>query len=296
MDESRLNGFDIALAGIDGVGKSTVSDALATELRERGYVVSVVSWRDYLNSGSSASGPTALRATYIAMLQSLYSAAIGRDGGSVEHLMPSLEQDFFGTHDGPLAIDDPSGEIALDPQKSNLFLASGLLEAAARMVERETVIAPALARGEVVIQESHGLKTCLKLGLVAQHLNSGDAAANRVVEDYLAMVRRCLTEWSRPSLSVLVTGDPRLAYAWRKRQQGFIARGEHLDENGHPAEWTFVELQTRIQEQLVTTADTEGWPRVAMTDRPQNLNVTSAVQVVLDALADRGILPVESVR
>jgi hypothetical protein len=296
VDESRSNGFDIALSGIDGVGKSTVSEALATALRGRGYVVSVVSWRDYLRSGSSASGPTALRATYVAMFRSLYSAAVGTDGGSVEHLLPSLEQDLLGTRVGPSVFDDPSVDLALNPDRATVFLASGLLEVAARLVERETVIAPALARGEVVIQESHGLKNCLKLGLVAQHLANGDGPADRVVEDYLRVVRRCLTGWTRPTLSVLVTADPRLAYAWRKRQKGFIARGEHLDEDGRPAEWTFVELQTRIQERLVTIAETEGWPHVAMTDRPRALNVASAVQAVLDALAGRGILPMASVR
>jgi hypothetical protein len=296
VDEPRLYGFDIALSGIDGVGKSTVSEALATALRERGYVVSVLSWRNYLKSGSPASGPTALRATYIAMLRSLYSAAVGADGGSVEHLLPSLEQDVLGTHDGPPVLEDPSLDLALNPDRPNAFLASGLLEIAARLVERETVIAPALARGEVVIQESHGLKNCLKLGLVAQHLANGNGEANRIVEDYISMARRCLTEWTRPSLGVLVTGDPQLAYVWRKRQKGFIARGEHLDEDGRPAEWTFVELQTRLQEKLVATAETEGWPSVTMTDRPQDLNVTSAVQTVLDALATRGILPMESMR
>ncbi len=230
------------------------------------------------------------------MLRTLYSAGVGTDGGSVEHLLPSLEQDFLGTHSGPLFFDDPAVDFALNPDRSTLFLASGLLEVAARLVERETVIAPALARGEVVIQESHGLKGCLKLGLVAQHLANGNGAANQVVEDYLSMVRRCLTQWARPILAVLVTGDPRLAYVWRKQQKGFIARGEHLDEDGRPAEWTFVELQTRIQERLVTIAETEGWSRVTMTDRPQRLNVTSAVQVVMDALSNRGILPMESVR
>jgi hypothetical protein len=296
VGESRPHGFDVALSGIDGVGKSTVSEALAAALRKRGYVVTVTSWRDYLRSGPAPSEHPALRAIYSAMLRSLYAACVGPDGGSAEHLLPGLDQDFLSRHGGPPVFDDPSVEVALNPDRSILFLAGGLLEVAARLVERETVIAPALARGEVVIQESHGLKNCVKLGLFAQHLANGDDLSDLFVGDYLSLVRRCLTQWARPAVSVLVTGDPRLAYAWRKRQNGFIARGEHLDEDGRPAERTFVELQTGIQERLSTIAEAEGWPCVTMTDQPQELNVACAVQTTLDALADRGILPMESVR
>jgi hypothetical protein len=295
VDDSRPYGFDIALSGIDGVGKSTVSEALATELRRRGYVVTVTSWRDYLRPGLT-SGCTALQTTYIAMLRSLYSACVGPDGESAEPLLPDLDQDFLDDNGEPLIFDDPSVDVTLNPDRWILFLAGGLLEVAARLIERETVIAPALARGEVVIQASHGLKNCVKLGLVAQHLATSDDPADRVVADYLSLVWRCLVGWAPPTLSVLVTGDPRLAYAWRKQQKGHIARGEHLDEDGRPAEWTFVELQTRIQERLVTIAETEGWPCVTMTDQPTELNVKSAVETMLDALVDQGFLPTEPVR
>jgi hypothetical protein len=295
VDESRPDGFTIALSGIDGIGKSTVSEALATALRTRGYVVTITSWRDYLKAGP-ATGRTALRATYIAMLRSLYSACAGPGGESAEHLLPDFEQDFLEGNGEPPAFDDPPAEVALNPDRWMLFVAGGLLEVAARLIERDTVVAPALSRGEVLIHESHGLKNCVKLGLVAQHLTGDDEQAGRVVADYLSLVRRCLLHWAPPTLSVLVTGDPRLAYAWRKHQKGHIARGEHLDEEGHPAEWTFVELQTRIQERLVAIAEAEGWPCVTMTDQPMELNVTGAVRKVLGMLADRELLPTGAVR
>lgn len=43
-------------------------------------------------------------------------------------------------------------------------------------------------------------------------------------------------------------------------------------------------------------AKAEGWPCVPMTDQPQQLNVASAVQTMLAALADRDILPMEPVK
>jgi len=295
MTSDGVSGFTIALAGIDGIGKSTVSEALASALRARGYVVTVTSWRDYLKSGP-ATGRTAVRATYIAMLRSLYSACIGPGGESAEHLLPDFDRDFLDGDGQSLVLDDPPADVALNPDRWILFVAGGLLEVAARLIERDTVVAPALARGEVLIHESHGLKNCVKLGLIAQHLTDNDKRADAVVADYLSLARRCLLRWAPPTLGVLVTGDPRLAYAWRKHQNGHIARGEHLDEDGLPAERTFVELQTGIQERLITMADTEGWPCVTMTDRPLELNVTGAVRTVLGTLVDRELLPAEAVR
>jgi hypothetical protein len=296
MGRPHPPGFDIALAGIDGVGKSTLSAGLATELRRHGYVVTVVSWRDYLRSPASGGQHGAVAAVYRAMIRSLYAALTGPDGEAAEHLLPGLDEDFRNGRAVRMLLDDPSVRVTLNPERLNLLLACGLLEAAARMAERETVIRPALARGEVVIQESHGLKNCVKYGLFAEHLANGDDVSHRTIADYLSVVRRCLVEWSPATVSVLVTADPRLAYAWRKRQNGFISRGEYLETDGRSAEWGFLELQAGVQRALLSIADVEGWPRVTMTEQARELNLASAVGTTLETLADRGILPREMAR
>jgi hypothetical protein len=294
-----VHGFDIALAGIDGVGKSTVSDGLATALRHRGYVVTTTSWRGYLRAGSMMEEKSPLRAVYAAQLRALFSACVSPDGVGAEQRLAVLDQDLAGGPDRPMVLDDPSLHVALDHNRLNTFLAGGLLEVAARLIEREAVVGPALARGEVVIQESHGLKNCVKLGVMAEHLarrNGRTDQFDRLAETYLSIVRRCLTEWAPPMVTVLVAGDPSLAFAWRWRQKGFIPRGERLDDDVRPAGWAFVELQTTVQERLIAIGEAEGWLRVTMTSRPRKVNVALAVETVLDALADRGILPAEQVR
>jgi hypothetical protein len=299
VDHQYRPGFDIALAGIDGVGKSTVSDGIAAELRRRGYLVTVTSWREYLRTGSMVDEKSPLRGLYAAQLRALFSACVGPDGMGAEQLLAGLDRDLAGGPGRPMILDDPSVRVALNHNRLNTFLAGGLLDVAARLIERDTVIGPALARGEVVIQESHGLKNCVKFGVMAEHLARHGGRADQfdqVAGSYLSVVRRCLTQWAPPTVTVLVVGDPSLAMAWRRRQKGFIPRGEHLDEDGRPAEWTFVELQTEVQGRLIAIGEAEGWPRVTMTSRPQRLNVALAVETVLDALADREILSREPAR
>jgi hypothetical protein len=294
----RSPGFDIALAGIDGVGKSTVSEALTEALRARGYVVTMTSWRGYLSSAIPAEEKSPLRDVYLAQLRTLFSASTGAGRVGAAELLASRDEHPSGNPAELAALDDPSVQVALDPHRPNTFLAAGLLEVAARMIEREAVIDPALARGEVVIQESHGLKNCVKLGLVAEHLERGGDTdeCDRSVAAYLAVVQRSLLQWAAPAMTVLVAGDPRLAYAWRRSQKGFIPRSEHLDADGRPAEWTFVDLQTDLQKRLMAIAEAQDWPRVTMTSKPQEQNVALAVEVILDALTDRGILAGEPAR
>lgn len=275
--------FDIALLGIDGVGKTSISHALADALRAHGFPVTVTSWRDYFRRGS----PDVLSAAYTTIFRSVYSAYVDPAGDSGSRLLPAREEDFLRDHGEPLPMDDEGVPIALDRDRPGTFLAVGLMEVAARMLERELVINPALARGDVVVQEGHGLKNSVKLGAVAASFLGGDER----VTGYLSATRTMLGQWAAPDVSVFVSGDPRLAYRWRKGQRGRIGRGEHLDRDGSPAESTFVELQTVIQRELARVADAERWPTVSMSDRSREENIGEAVTTVLGVLAGRGLMP-----
>lgn len=308
-------GFDIALLGIDGIGKSSVAKALAEVLRHQGYTVTLTSWQQYVRADRSGRGSGALRAAYGAIFRSVYAACTGPDGGSADRLLPGLDGDLFGwnspgdspadsqadSHGDPhkyshARLNDPDGEISLDMNRPGPFVAAGLMELAARIIERDFVIEPALARGEVVIQESHGLKNAVKLGMVAEGIlaesrTAGQAETSRALEGYYSFAHRCVNEWSPPVQTVLLSGDPELAYRWRKEQNGRIPRGEHTDLAGRPDQSTFVRFQSSIQQGLVAVAESEGWPRVHMTDRARQENIDSAVRTTLDTLAERGLIP-----
>ncbi|MFB4313841.1 hypothetical protein [Actinomadura sp. 21ATH] len=278
--------FDVALLGIDGIGKSSVAEALAGELRRRGFEVTITSWRAHLRGGRSGRGGEALHAAYDAMFRSVYAACLGPDGESAERLLPRLGEDLAGGDPGRLG--DPDADVALDPRHPAAFLAAGLMETAARLIERDFVIAPALARGEVVIQESHGFKNILKMGVYARVLSPG---AGPALGEYFSFAHRCLSRWAPPAQSVVLRGDPRLAYSRRLEQRGRIPRGEHAGIGGEPAEASFVELQSGVQAELLAIAAAEGLPCVEMGGGTREENVAEAVRVTLRALAGRNLLP-----
>jgi thymidylate kinase len=289
--EVKSTGFDIALLGIDGIGKSSVSEALADVLRRQGYTVTRTSWQQSLRGDYSGRGSEALRATYGAMFRSIYSACIGPDGASADRLLPRLDEDLLGK-DSQVRINDPDFEISFDVNHPGPFVAAGLMEMAARIIERDFIIKPALARGEVIIQESHGLKNAIKLGMFAKNMTIGRTETGRVLQEYFSFAHRCINEWSPPAQTILLSGDPELAYRWRKEQNGRISRGEHADIDGRPVQSTFAQFQSSIQKVLVTIAESEDWPCVYMTDRPQQENIDSAVRITLEALTKRGLIPI----
>jgi hypothetical protein len=283
-------GFDVALLGIDGIGKSSVAKALAEVLRRRGRTVTVTSWHQHARGHGSGRGSQALRAAYGAMFRSVYAACTGPDGAGADLLLPGLDADLFGT-DPHARINDPDAEISLDVRHPGPLVAAGLMDLAAHIIERDFVIAPALARGEVVIQESHGLKNAVKLGMVAQSMTAGQAGRDGALRRYLAFARRCVDEWSPPVQTVVLAGDPELAYRWRKEQNGRIPRGEHADVAGRATRSAFVAFQSRVQERLLAAAEAEGWPCVRMADRARGENIDSAVRTALRVLAERGLVP-----
>ncbi len=287
MRESTATGFDIALLGIDGIGKTTLSNALADALREHGCPVTVTSWRDYFRHGDSGPHTNVLTGLYTTLFRSIYSAYLDPDGNSASRLLPASDKDFLRAEHEPLPMDHEAVPLALDRDRPATFLAAGLMEIAARMLERELVINPAVARGEVVVQEGHGLKTAVKLGAVTASLVGSDEQ----VALYLSAARQLLGTWATPTCSVFVSGDPQLAYRWRRAQSGTIGRGERLDRDGRPAQSTFVQLQTTIHRELAATAEAEQWPTVVMSDRPRRENLAEAVTTILDALAGQGLLP-----
>ncbi|MEU5876469.1 hypothetical protein [Spirillospora sp. NPDC047279] len=276
--------FDIALLGMDGIGKSSVSDALAEVLRRQGFEVTLTSWRRHLRADRSGRGSEALHAAYGAMFRSIYSGCLGPDGESAEHLLDLDDLGFLA---------DPDVDIALDVHHPAPFVAAGLMETAARLIERDFVIRPALAQGRIVIQESHGLKNVLKMGMFARAVTVGRVETDRALDEYFSLVHRCLAHWAPAAQSVVLRGDPRLACRWRERQQGRIPRGEHAGISGRATEASFIALQSGIQAKLIAIAEAERWPCVEMTDRAREENVAAAVRVTLDALAERDLIPRE---
>ncbi|HEX6339769.1 hypothetical protein [Umezawaea sp.] len=251
----------IAFLGIDGAGKSTLASALATRLRQEGERVRLVSLKDYLRADSDV---PLLRTVYRSALQAAYAGARTPGGDPALPLVPA-------------DVEDPDEALGSIPVASNdpaSILAAGLLGVSAELLLHQLVVAPALAGGEVLVQDGHGLKTAVKAALIAEAAG-GDGTR------FLGYATEVLP---RPTLGVFVRGEPALASRRRLAQHGRFGFSEHLGLAGRPRA-TFTSFQHRAQQLYATVAADRGWLTVDMTDRPVEENVRAALSLIGEELA-----------
>jgi thymidylate kinase len=260
-------GFDISLLGMDGIGKSTLAAALARRLRAGGREVSVVSWQDFLRSAESGPGARLLGGLYGTLIRSLYAGTDALDR------LPGGESRYFGDH-GVRRVRELDS-LRVGGNRPRPLLAAALLETAAQLLARELVVEPALARGEVVIQDGHGLKIAVKALLLAE---AGTAGRPDPIGVELS---RLLGRWAEPSLGVFLTGDPEVAH---RRKNGTFGFAEHFGLVGGEPDTTFVPFQRLAQERYAAAAREHGWLTVPSRSLPD------AVEAVLTVLRGRGFV------
>lgn len=246
----------IAFLGIDGSGKSTLAAALATSLRHQGERVQQVSLKGYLRADS---GVPLLRTLCHATIQAAYAGARTPDGEPALALVPA-------------GIVDPDEALRSIPVASNdpaSILAAGLLGLSAELLLHRLVVAPALARGEVLVQDGHGLKNAVKAGLIAE-------AAGGDVTRFLSYANDTVPQ---PTLGVFVRSDPALASQRRLAQHGSAGFSEHLGLAGQSPD-TFTSFQRRAQRMYATMARDRGWLTVDMGDRPAEENIQTALSLI----------------
>ncbi|MGW5746352.1 hypothetical protein [Amycolatopsis sp. NPDC003861] len=258
-------GFDISLLGMDGIGKSTLAAALARRLRAEGREVSVVSWQDFLRSAESGPGARLLGGLYGTLIRCLYAGTDALDR------LPAKDSDYFGA-EGVGRVGELDA-VRVTGNRPRPLLAAALLETAAQLLARDLVVEPALARGEVVIQDGHGLKIATKALLLAEAETAGRP------DPVGAELGRLLGRWAEPSLGVFLTGDPEEA---RRRKNGTFGFVEHYGLTGAEPGPTFVRFQRRAQERYAAAAREHGWLTVSSRSLPE------AVEAVLAGLRGLG--------
>lgn len=255
---------------MDGVGKSTLAAALARRLRAEGREVSVVSWQDFLRSAESDAGTRLLGGLYGALIRCLYVGTEALDR------LPSADSQYFG--DAGLRRVRELDSLRVRGNRTRPLLAAALLETAAQLLARELVVEPALARGEVVIQDGHGLKIAVKALLLAE---AGAQAGTAGPDPVGAELSRLLGRWAEPSLGVFLSGDPEDAF---RRKNGTFGFAEHYGLTGAEPGATFVRFQRQAQERYAAAAREHGWLTVSSRSLPE------AVDAVLTVLRRRGFV------
>lgn len=271
-----MTGLLVAFMGIDGIGKTTLARALASELAGAGVPVRPISWRAALDESTSPWPRDALQQLWLETFRCLYA------GGTTENGVIRLPRDY-----------DRWAEDAWEQRLSGLSVldnspggavAAALAELAGNVILATEVIAPAIRDGVVVIQETFPYKHVLKELVVAERL-----AAEKGTTDVASMAQR-LRATARslfavpplqPDIGLLVDGPATLAYRWRVAQANGVGALEDLGVAGFKGEQSFIALQEATAAEFRDCARDWGWLHHRVDDAGLDANVNRGLGILL---------------
>lgn len=164
-----LSGLRIAMLGVDGIGKTSLSRALCTWLDRNGIQSQVVSWRRLVGGDAPCPAPyprTTLEQLWVEDWRLLYGGG-ATDGRPVDDRLPRSFDEF------DRAGVEERFPLVADGVRSSGPLASGLTEWAVDFVIEAETVRPLADRGVVTIRESFGFKPVLKSLLIARRCAPG---------------------------------------------------------------------------------------------------------------------------
>lgn len=274
-------GLHISFLGVDGIGKSTLSECLADRLRERGLTVTPVSWRSCLDADLPVWPQEALRTLWMDTYRLLFGGATDQ-GGPVA--LPERYADWTHQH-----AEDGLGRLRATASSPSGPLAAALVEFAGNLVLHAEVIRPALERGEIVVQETFPYKHVLKEYLLATELSTAQADTPYTPEevDFLfAPVEAFFGGGAlRPDVGVLVDGPVELALRWRLGQSGAVGVLEDLRTAGQPGDDGFIALQSASARRFHAFAQKYEWAVHTVRDAAVETNTRAGVDLVLAQMA-----------
>lgn len=253
-------GLYIAMLGIDGTGKTTMTRLLADELEANGHKVKKLSWRDELTLAERPNTRESLRQLWV---ESLRLVHLGVDlpaapASYEEFHRQNWEQLYSGTS---FSTNVPAGPLA-----------AAWLEWVGQTLLMHEVVAPHRARGIHVIDESFSLKMAYKELLIADLLNSDPAVAAEIDR-----ARKVLTELFRstaPDVGIVVSSASiEQAYRWRMRQDGSLGSLEDLGAAARTrGRDGFLHLQSECDAFFRRFASQPGWVVLEMDDAAATVN------------------------
>ncbi|MER6214084.1 hypothetical protein ABT213_08465 [Streptomyces sp. NPDC001674] len=274
---AERRGLHISFLGMDGIGKSTLSEQLVAELRGSGLTVTPVTWRSCLDADLPAWPQQALRTLWMDTFRLLFGGAVHRD----EHvILPERYEDWTAQRS-----EDQLGRLRATASSPSGPLAAALVEFAGNVVLHAEVIRPALERGEVVVQETFPYKHVLKEYLLASELTAANANSpysSDEVDFLFAPVEAFFGGGAlSPDVGILVDGPAELALRWRIGQSGAVGVLEDLRTAGRPGDEGFIALQSASARRFHAFAQKYGWIVHTVRDAPVEENVQRGLDLVL---------------
>ncbi|MEO3973603.1 hypothetical protein [Streptomyces sp. CAU 1734] len=262
-------GLHVALMGIDGVGKTTLTRELTELARSQGLRVREVSWRSVVEGNDPPRFPkNELRRLWVQSFRTNFAGATTADGVSLELPLDFEDLDARGT--------EYLNGASVQGMKPSGALASAWIELAANTLLHRVVIKELVTEGYLVLQESYGYKHLVKLFAFAEHLAPEASEAPQIGR---ALVRDFFGRMLRPDVGVYVHGSPKLALAWRRQQSG-IGVFERFFSAGTDIDASFLKLQECTAGAFEEFAERYAWTRVDVVEGSRAKNRQRAVDAL----------------
>lgn len=208
-------GLFVSFLGVDGIGKTTLSREVGSYLESQGFTVRHVAWRPLL-SGEGRQWPgDALQELWVEAFRLLFAG--GQRAGEPLRMPRDYRSWSEAGWENSLKDSHVTGVRPVGP------LAAALVELAANLVVAAEQIQPALARGEVVLQESFPFKHVIKEVLISRRITTDRSSWSQTARLMRTFFKDIFNAFPlRPHVGVLVHGPVDLAYRWRMAQSGSL--------------------------------------------------------------------------
>lgn len=239
-------GLFIAMLGIDGTGKTTMTKMLANALSENGHEVKQLHWRHELHRAERPNTRETLRQLWVESLRLVY---LGVDGPPAP---ASYDEFAAGNWEERYSSTEFTTNVPAGP------LAAAWLEWVGQVIIRHEIVEPHRARGVHVIDESFSLKMAYKELLLAERL-----AEDPAMKEEIGRARQILIDLFTtlsPDVGILITGPVEQAYHWRTRDGGLLGSLEDLGAaNGDRGRAGYLEIQGECDAFFRDFAEKWGW-------------------------------------
>ena len=272
---------EIAFLGQDGIGKSTISEAIADRLRQDGHQVLVTSWTRALRVPQPDFAKSCLGDMLLCAYRGMYAAARSADT-EAQALFPK-DFDAFMSSDAT----DRLLELDLTENSTWGLVAGAFSEMAGNFFFRNQVVEPGLAEGAIVIQETFGYKHLVKDLFLAKELakRNGETRYLPVIEMMEGLNELMFSTVLAPEVGILMDGDPEVAVARRLAQSGGPEWTEDLQLACDRRPESFLIMQQYSNEKFREFAKRHGWPTIMLEDESEEKTVQKMLDFVLPIFA-----------
>jgi hypothetical protein len=247
-------GQHIAFLGIDSIGKTTLARELVARLLARGLMSSTVTWKSAMLGNENRFVSETLRTLYVQSYAMMFShCSFSEEKFDARELLQVSTEEFFSN-----SIEDKLIQAVPAANASEGLLAMALIEFAGNLFLHHHEIVKRRSLGEIIIQDSYGLKHVAKeILLMTMCPSEISRKSDNLSKSFLQFIEDAFSQLMPPDVGVFLRASPELAIKYGSgRPWGLV---EDLRSLGAPGNVGFFKLQTECNSIFERYALKNGW-------------------------------------